>query len=245
MRKDMPLTLGYFLARAGRFLLMLFLFALSFCVVFEVAAYSIAALVESRNPGAFETPLSAAGPLLAGGFITVLLHIAVLAFLAYRRVPFAKFFLTLISVSFVSVIAVWYIDSIAAQHFNGWYPAGSSPAPEYPVLVITPDQQPGSYQARVIQWSQLEKFCQQNPEYSFLVPEGQDSDLLSQMPGHNFQWARAHDENADAPVSAKFEVTRLGKGRQKLIVSGAWYRTAMPPFGVGMKPRPTRSIRSI
>src|SRR5437879_4367547 len=219
------LTPGSFLVLAGRFLLILFPLAVASFVVFNVGVYRFSALAEYEQPGSLETPLSGAGPLLAAAFTSILLDIAVLAYLTHRRVLFAKFFLVLLSVGTASLVATYYIEVTAAIHFNGWYPAGSNPAPEYPVLVITPDEQTGGYRAEVIQWQGLADFRRENPEYSFLVPEGQDAVLQSQMPRDTFvKRTLAHQESRTDAVSARFEVTRLRSGRQKLIVSGSWYR---------------------
>src|SRR5437879_825618 len=204
------LTPGSFLVLAGRFLLILFPLAVASFVVFNVGVYGFSALAEYEQPGSLETPLSGAGPLLAAAFTSILLDIAVLAYLTHRRVLFAKFFLVLLSVGTASLVATYYIEVTAAIHFNGWYPAGSNPAPEYPVLVITPDEQAGGYRAEVIQWQGLADFRRENPEYSFLVPEGQDAVLQSQMPRDTFvKRTLAHQESRTDAVS---------------IVSGSWYR---------------------
>jgi hypothetical protein len=200
------LTPGSFMALAARFLLTLFLVAMSSFIIFYYGVYGFSALAEYLQPGSLETPLSGLGPLLDAAFTSITLHIAVLAYLAHRRVLFAKFFLVLLSVGSASLVAAYYIEVTAAIHFNGWYPTGSNPAPEYPVLVITPDKQTGGYRAEVILWNGLPDFCRQNPDYSFLVPDGQDSVLQSQMPRETFvQRALAHQESRKDAVSAGFE----------------------------------------
>jgi hypothetical protein len=169
------LSPGSILAKAAQFFLTLFLLALSWYVVFSLGVAGFSGLAEFLQPGSLETPLSGLGPLSSAAFTSVVLHIGVLVYLAHRRVRFAKFFLVLLSVGSASLVAAYYIEVTALIHFNGWYPAGSTPAPEYPVLVITPRDQTGSYRAQVIPWSGLADFCRKNPDYSFLVPEGQDS----------------------------------------------------------------------
>ena len=224
MRKDTPLIMGTLAAHAGLFLVISLALAVSFSVVFVLTTAGFARFVEWQHPGSFETPLSGFAPLLAGGFTTVLLHIVVLAVLAYRRVRMMKFFLFLIGLIFVSLIAFLYIDIGVLQYFKGWYPIWKTPMCEYPVLVVTPDQRPGFYQAHVIQWADLPSFCRDNPQYSFLVPEGQDSNLLSQLPKHDFRWSGAQNIDPKDPISAQFSVIRLANARQKVIVSGSWYR---------------------
>src|SRR5208337_458800 len=161
-----PLKLAYAGALSAYFLLLLVILAVSFCFVFWFALPAFAVLTEHLSPGALETPLSAAGPMLEAAFATIMVHIAVLAFLAYRRLLFAKFFLILLSVGTLSLVAIYYISIAAVLHFNGWYPVGTTPKPEYPVLVITPGESSGSYQAHVIQWSELSKFSLENPRSS-------------------------------------------------------------------------------
>jgi hypothetical protein len=166
-------------AHAGLFLAISLVIGVSFFIVFGVAVSGFAGLAESQHPGSMDTPLSGLGPLLAAGFVTVLFHIAVLAVLTYLRGPLVEFFLLLISVTFASLIAAWYIEIGVLRYSKGWYPVLRTPVREYPVLVVTPDERTGLYHARVIQWADLALFCRDHPQYSFLVPDGQDSDLLS------------------------------------------------------------------
>jgi hypothetical protein len=223
----LPLKLGYAAALSAHFLLMLVILSITFYFVFWLGVMAFASLAEHFSPGSLETPLSGLGPMLEAAFATVILHVAVLGFLTYRRLRFAKFFLVLISVGTLSLVAAYYIDLAAVLHFKGWYPAGSNPKPEYPVLVITPGEQPGLHQAHVMQWSELTQFCRENPGYSFLVPAGEESALESQLPRHDLVWVIQHQqENASGPMSARFEVTRLANGRQKLVVDGSWYRNS-------------------
>jgi hypothetical protein len=226
MRKDTSLIMGTIAAHVGLFLVISFTLAISFSIVFIIATTGFARLTEWQYPGSLETPLSGLGPLLEAGFTTVLLHICILAVLAWKRIRMMKFFLMLISLVFVSLIAAWYIGLGVLQYSKGWYPVWRTPVREYPVLVVTPDQRPGLYHAQIVLWGDLENFCRENPQYSFLVPEGQDSDLHSQMPNHDFQWAIAQKGSRENPVSARFDVTRLGNGRQKIVVSGSWYRNS-------------------
>lgn len=226
MRESRSLIAATIAAHAGLFLLISFLLVVSFCIVFGVAVVGFAKFAEAQHPGSLRGPLVAAAPMLAAAFTTVLLHIVVLAVLAYLRVPLTKFFLLLISVGAVSLIAVWYINLGVLQWTMGWYPVLGTPVREYPVLVMTPGQPAGHYRAQVVQWTDLEKFRRENPQFTFLVPEGQESDLHSQMPSHDFKWSIAENRNREEPVSARFEVTRMSNGRQKLIVRGSWYRNS-------------------
>lgn len=202
MRKDSPLIAGTIAAHVALFLIISLALAVSFFVVFNLAVTGFAALAESQNPGSMDGPLSGLGPLLAGGFATVLFHIAVLALLTYLRVPMMKFFLLLLFLVSVSLISAWYIENAVVHYSKGWYPVLRTPVREYPVLVLTPDQRSGRYDAHVIQWADLADFCRENPGYSFLIPEGQESDLLAQLPRHDFVWAISHKENGEQPVSA-------------------------------------------
>lgn len=226
IRDHFPLTFGSFLALAATFLTSVGVFVVGSSMVFYVAIQGFARLAERESPGSLEGPLTAAGPMLAAALATILFDIVILAILARLHVPLAKFFLVLTTVSSLSLIAVWYITVGSAQYFDGWYPLGFSVAQEYPVLVITPDRQSGALHAQVVQWFQLPDFCRQNPRYTFLVPEGEDSDLKQQMPKHDFQWALVPGHGLGEPVRSSFEVTRLSSSRQKLIVSGSWYRNS-------------------
>jgi len=165
-RVEASLKLAYAGALSAHFLLMSLFLSLSFCFVFWLALPGFSALTEHLSPGSLKTPLSAAGPMLEAALATVILHVAVLAFLASRRLFFARFFLILLSVGTVSLLATYSIGLAAVLDFGGWYPSGSTPKPEYPILVITPGEQTGSFRAHVIPWSELPKFRSENPQYS-------------------------------------------------------------------------------
>jgi hypothetical protein len=228
LRADVPLKLGYLAALAGLFFLWWILLSISLWVVFWLALPRFAALAEYLSPGSLETPLSAAGPMLYAAFTAVVVNVAILAYLTYRRVVLAKFFLVLLVVGSASLVATFYLDVALVQHFNGWYPAAWSPRPEYPVLVVTPGEDPGSLQAQVVQWSDLPNFRRQNPASSFVVPDGQEAALQSQLPRHDLLWAiQTRQQSANSPLlSARFEVASLPNGRQKIIVTGYWFRNS-------------------
>ncbi len=224
LRKNAPLIAGTFAAHVGLFVVISLALIASSCIVFFIAVDGFARLAEWQSPGSLETPLSGLGPMLAAGFATVLIHIAILGVLAWRRVPLTKFFLLFISVVFVSLIAAWYIETGLLRYTKGWYPVLRTPIREYPILAVTPGQQPGRYIPHIVLWSDLENFRRENPEYGFLVPEGQDSELLSQLPRHDWQWVVARQATGGELRNARFEVTRLASGRQKIIVHGSWLR---------------------
>jgi hypothetical protein len=224
LRKNAPLIAGTIAAHVGLFVVISLALIASFCVVFFIGVNGFARLAEWQHPGSLEGPLTALGPMLAAGFATVILHIAVLGVLAYHRVPLTKFFFLFISVAFLSLIAAWYIEMGLLRYTKGWYPVLRTPIREYPILALTPDQQPGRYIPHIVLWSDLDKFRRENPEYSFLIPEGQDSDLLSQLPRHDWQWVVARQATGGELRSARFEVTLLANGRQKIIVQGSWLR---------------------
>lgn len=90
--------------------------------------------------------------------------------------------------------------------------------------MITPDAQTGKYKAQVLEWSALKTFCAAHPDYSFLVPQNEQAALEAQMPRHDFMWAHQNGVADGALVWSQFEVTPLGNGRQKLVVSGSWLR---------------------
>ena len=224
LRKNAALIAQTAAAHVGLFLVMLLALVVSFSVVFFAAVSGFARLAEWQHPGSLDGPLTALGPMLAAGFVTVILHIAVLGVLAWHRIRLTKFFLLFISAAFLSLISAWYIETGILRYTKGWYPVLRAPVGEYPILAVTPDQQPGHYVANVILWSDLEKFRRENAKYSFLVPQGQDSDLLAQMPHHDLQWVVARQGRGGELQSARFEVIRLANGRQKIILRGSWLR---------------------
>jgi hypothetical protein len=101
-------SFGDFIALAVGFLAGIVALATSSSIVFYVALQGIASYAERQSPGSFESPLSAAGPLLAAAIATVVFHIVVLGVLALLHVPFAKFFLIAVSLGSASLTATWF-----------------------------------------------------------------------------------------------------------------------------------------
>ena len=198
--------------------------SVTFTCVSWFAALAIASHIERQDPNAFETPLSAAGPLLAGAIVSAVLHIVVLGVLALFRVRFTKNLLATMVVGCASLLAIWYLALYAGIEFNGWYPVGFRVGGEYPVLVLTPDPQSSGHDAQLVEWSRLKAFCDSHPGYTFLVPHGEEDGLIAQLPHHDVVWAIQSKAPDDTLLAARFEATSLANGRQKIVADGSWMR---------------------
>ena len=75
------------------------------------------------------------------------------------------------------------------------------------VLVITPGEGDEKYKAQIIFYSQLVKFINENPEYTYLVPEGQEGHLNKML------------VDGDPSSHGSVRVERLLSGRQSLEVT--------------------------
>jgi hypothetical protein len=106
-------------ASALRFLLILLFLALSVSVIFRISVRAFAVAMETRSPESFETPLSGLAPLVAAAFTTIVIHIAVLGYLTYRRVRFAEFFMVMfILFSIQAVGPDFIIAPLALKYFR-------------------------------------------------------------------------------------------------------------------------------
>lgn len=96
----------------------------------------------------------------------------------------------------------------------------------FPVLALTRDAKSGDYHARVVFGSELESFKAQNPDFTFLVPERQEAQLLEELRN------AADPGSTRVPFSAYLQIKRLSPERQSLrleydlyddLVNVGWY----------------------
>jgi hypothetical protein len=77
----------------------------------------------------------------------------------------------------------------------------------FPVLVITKHSDTKEpYQAHIVLYEQLDKFLEQNPDHTFLVPEGEEKTLHNQLSKYNAS-------------NLSFKATKQADGSQLIEVS--------------------------
>jgi hypothetical protein len=216
---------GGFFAVAAALVAALIGMAIVSTIVFYASMYGIATWMEHNDPHVFDGPMTGVAPLAAAALVTVIFQIVLLGVLAAFRVPFAKVFMIVLIVFYASTAGAWYLSLWTSIRFEAWYPAGIfSPVPQYSVAVVTPDAQTGQHHLNIVEWSQLKEFCAAHPGYSFLVPDGEVDALKAQLPNHDFVWAIQNKVPNDTLMNARFEVTPLANGRQKIEVHSSWQR---------------------
>ena len=97
----------------------------------------------------------------------------------------------------------------------------TGPAPsELPVLFLTSSKKDAV--PYVIRFDQIEDFKKQYPEFTFLVPKGQEADLNKALEDRS---GKAHDGLLDDEglnrYEQRFRVNRQPDGRQSLMVNGS------------------------
>lgn len=91
---------------------------------------------------------------------------------------------------------------------------GSDIPASFPILVVTQDFANKNYKVDIIYFSKLPNFKKENPNYSFLVPQGYDDKLNKEL-HHKSQ---LYDYNKGEYWNAAFKVERLKNGKQFLEV---------------------------
>lgn len=87
---------------------------------------------------------------------------------------------------------------------------------ETPVLVVTPARVGGcKYSAAIVYYEDLKQYISTRPKYSFLVPQGADTEMNRQVARQGFTDREKR--------RGRFELQRLADGRQKLRVFGSYY----------------------
>lgn len=101
--------------------------------------------------------------------------------------------------------------------------SGETP-PMFPILVITPQGVGSGLRADIVYQRDLPQFLENHPEFSYLVPPGQEEVLNSQLRGRSRAGRNPPDFNAESgdPWQAHFRVEQLSEGRQNLEVFSTW-----------------------
>ena len=208
------------ISSTARFLLTLLLVVLGSLLILCLTTFASVMYLDSVSPGWSEQPLSLLPPLGYAMLVTPLIEIIILSVLAWRRVRFAEFFLVLICFGYVLVVVpTMVVQPLAEKYSHHWYPVWLGTPSDYPVLVLTPGQQAGSFNAQVVRWSDLSDFRKRNPECSFVVPKGQRyDDLRAQLPSSKPQWLLAHP-GLRPSQTAYFWSSDISDKRQRFYVS--------------------------
>lgn len=103
-------------------------------------------------------------------------------------------------------------------------PVGATIPAEFLILVVTPAKEGKEAPAQIVFYKDLPSFQQQNPDYSFLFPPGEEDRLWEQIQrGRPVRWSADRTFDVERPFSASFSVKPLPNGRQAFEVNYAPY----------------------
>jgi len=100
------------------------------------------------------------------------------------------------------------------KKFNQRKPVAGAVPPEFPVVVVTPEEKDGKLHARIIYQKNLLEFMEKNPGYSFRVPPGEAERLRDAL----WKASVVGGAEVDTPWKASFTVEPRPNGRQAFEV---------------------------
>lgn len=131
---------------------------------------------------------------------------------------------SLISVSLLVLVgylaSCGVVDYALHKTFVQRKPVGPMVPENFPLVVVTPGEKGRPVRAQIVPQRDLAAFTEKNPQYSFLIPPGEEARLRSEVSRNSVVGKGTYDEQPGEgfPWDARFEVTQLPDGRQAFEV---------------------------